>query len=280
MSRVKGGCSLTGRAPIRSASLALLLAIVGEAIATPPALFAQSAPQGGSQAANLDELSAAVARYYEKPFDIPKFLSAWESSGARGTPGILGFLAGVCAKHPAKIHTRVTARLNRETQAVVIQSLRLAGRVADAKRAAEQWGWPPEQIAPITPVRPLREMKAEAPAHFDTFWGASFATGDAAYVRPIYDYFATIANQPDIDARDIVVVAVATHRRDADAVQAVAKKYPRDTTVRIIYAASALWSLESNGRQHKYAATALDRYTKENAGTAAIKALEQMRSFR
>lgn len=106
---------------------------------------------------------------------------------------------------------------------------------------------------------------------------ASFATGDEAYVRPIYAYYGSVASLPGVDVRDIVAMVVLRHRPNKDAMDVITKKYPQDTLVRLVYAASALWSLESNGRQHKFVATALDRYAKEKPKSPATEGLAELR---
>jgi hypothetical protein len=258
----------------RPLRLAFLLATFVTSIAAPPTLLAQS----GNPPVNARQLSDAFARYYEKPFDIPQFLYAWDGLGRPGPDGVIGFLAGVFAKHPDRIDTTTTAPLNRQMQAAVFLGLCLADRNGEAKAAAERWRWPSERIGRMAQFRPLLELKAELPAHFDMFWGATFATGNAAYVRPIYDYYVAVVTQRDVDAHDILTAAMSKHRSDKSAMDVVTKKYPRDILVRVIVAASALWSLESNARQHKFVAIALDQYAKESPDSPAIATFKQMRN--
>lgn len=243
-----------------------------------PAALAQDAPKRVTTYANVGELERALARYYERSFDVPQFLSEWERLGAPAREGMAGFLAGLFAKYPDRIRPAAAAKLGLEGQVAVIQGLRFAGKHTEAINAAKQWNWPPEQIAPITPLQPLRGMKAEGPVAFDIMWAASFATADAAYVRPIFDYYASVAAQPEIDVRDIVAVVMAKHRPNNEAIQALAKKYPRETFMRLLYASSALWSLESNARQHKFVAAALDRYAKDLPTSPATQGLAELRA--
>jgi hypothetical protein len=264
---------MAGR-PIAAFLLAFLL--LG---ATLSALSAQQTRPDAKAVPSLRELETAVSRYYEKPLDILQFLARWEQSGGPGRDAIMGFLAGVFVKHPAEIQ-RVTSaeNLGRMAQAAVVQGLRLADRYPEALGAAAGWGWPQNQIEQIIPVRPLRQAAAEHPSTFDVLWAASFATGDEVYVRPIFDYYAATAGNWDIDVRDIVTIAIARHRPNKDAVEAIAKKYPRETTMRIVFAASALWSLESNARQHRFVADALDRYAKGHPHPTAERGLNELRA--
>ena len=90
----------------------------------------------------------------------------------------------------------------------------------------------------------LGQAPAEHPRSFDVLWAASFAIGDAAYLRPIYEYYAAVAAQPGVDVHDIVTAVLAKQRNDKAALEALGKKYPREALLRVVFASSALWSLE------------------------------------
>ena len=199
------------------------------------------------------------------------------AGGRTRAPFMMGFLAGLFAKQPEQIKIATAAKLGRPAQAAVIQGLRLAGRHPEAIAAAKSWDWSAEQMAPITPLRPLGEVKPTQPGSFDIFWAASFATGDEAYVRPIYDYYDTVASTADVDVQDIVAIVTLRARRDRAGLEAIKQKYPDATFRRVVNASSALWSLESNARQHKFVASALDRYVKEKPGSPAIEGLAELR---
>jgi hypothetical protein len=240
--------------------------------ATPEPSFAQS-----TNPPTLGDFQNALARHYEKPVDIRRLLSDWEQLGAPRRDAMMGFLAGIFAKSSREVDLVTAANLGRSAQVVVIQGLRLADRHPDAVAAAKRWGWPPEQMAPITPVRPLRSLIPEQASSFDVLWAASFATGDSAYVRPIYDFYDATASTPGIDVRDIVAIVILRSRRDKGALDAIKKKYALETFVRIIHASSALWSLESNSRQHKFVAVALNRFTQEKPTSPAAEGLAELR---
>jgi hypothetical protein len=228
-------------------------------------------------APSATDLDRAISRYYEKPVDIPHLLSDWEKSGVGGRDAMMGFLAGIFAKQPEQIKIVTAATFGRQTQAAVIQGLRLADRHADAVAAAKSWGWPQEQITPITPVTPLRQAKVSHPSSFDVLWAASFATGDPAYVRPIYDYYESVASLPGVDVRDLVSIVMLRHRPNKEAMEALKNKYPQDAFMRVVFASSALWSLDSNARQHKFVAAALNGFQNEKAGSPASAGLADMR---
>jgi hypothetical protein len=245
--------------------------------AIPRHLGAQEAGGHPNVAPNLRDLGAAISRYYEKPVDLPRLLADWEQAGGPARDSMMGFLAGLFAKQPEQIKIATAAKLGRPAQAAVIQGLRLAGRHPEAIAAAKSWDWSAEQMAPITPLRPLGEVKPTQPGSFDIFWAASFATGDEAYVRPIYDYYDTVASTADVDVQDIVAIVTLRARRDRAGLEAIKQKYPDATFRRVVNASSALWSLESNARQHKFVASALDRYVKEKPGSPAIEGLAELR---
>ena len=201
-----------GRSACRNLALAIAFALCLTS-AGPVSLHAQD---GRSNAPAIDarEFEQRISRYYEKPTDLQRILSDWEQLGGPGRDAMMGFLAGIFAKSPKEIGTATAARLGRPGQALVIQGLRLADRHPEAVSAAKRWEWPPEQMAPITPVWPLRQSKPEHPSSFDVLWAASFATGDDAYVRPIWDYYDSIASTAGVDVRDIVAIVFLRNQRD------------------------------------------------------------------
>lgn len=219
-----------------------------------------------------------LERYYEKPFDVPAYIQAWEKAGRQGPDAVLGFLAGVFTKSPQQVARVGALTLEKPAQIIVVQALRFAQKTDDARMTAQRWGWPVDELARIAPVPPLLKTRPEEPGHFDTFWGASFATGDAAYVRPIFDYYAGATTEPDVDVNDIVAVVVSRVKSDKDTMDIIARKYPRERLRWVVFAASALWSLDSNARQHKFVATALDAYVKESPTSPASKGIAALRT--
>lgn len=236
---------------------------------------AQTAPNGDKP--RLSEYQAALGRYYEKPFDIPTFIHDWEKSSRRSENVVLGFLTGLFAKHPEQADKLAAGTFQPPTQLAIILSLQRADRVPEAKRVAERWGWSAQQVASITPVPLLNQIKADHPEVFDALWAASFAGADARYVRPIYDFYVRTASEEGIDAADMTTIALARHSGDVGTVRALASKYSQSVFPRVVYAASALWSLESNARQHAFVAAALDGFLKEQPDSKATKALQEYR---
>ena len=183
---------------------AVILTIL--AITAPSNLFAQSSDTT-QRPVSAAQLGKAVAYYYERPFDVPKFLTEWERLGSLGTDATTGFLVGVFTKEPNRTQPIVSAKLQPQTQTIVIDALQLARRTAEAKAAATQWGWSAERISKfIVLPQPIQAVRLRHPKQFDIMWGASFATGDASYVRPIYEFYAAVSEQQGTDVRDIVTV--------------------------------------------------------------------------
>jgi acetyl-CoA synthetase len=85
---------------------------------------------------------------------------------------------------------------------------------------------------------------------------------------------STLADPAVVD--DLITV-VARHRRDNQTTAELGKKYSREIFIRIAFAASALWSLESNASQHKFIAAALDGYVKEQPNSPAARGLIDLR---
>lgn len=251
----------------------LSMGMVVAALAILPVQAQNTSPLAG--VVDAKTLGVAISRYYEKPFDIPEFLAKWQQFGRPGMEGMVGFLAGIFVKHPAEIRRVTAVAFDGTTQGVIVTALRVARRNDEAKKAAWAWNWPVEKL-PAWNTRPFTSLPVIAPGVLDAFWGASFATGDSAYVRPIYDYYLSVAGQSDVDVRDIVNLARTRRALNKEA----SAKYSRETLAKIIIASSALWSLESNARQHKFVAAALDQYARAQPRNPAVTALAEFRAAR
>src|SRR5688572_14389441 len=83
-----------------------------------------------------------IERYYEKPFDVPAYIQAWEKAGRQGSDAVLGFLAGVFTKSPQQVPRVGALTLEKPAQLIVVQALRFAQKADDARMFAQRWGWP------------------------------------------------------------------------------------------------------------------------------------------
>jgi hypothetical protein len=224
-----------------------------------------------------EALHDAITYYYQRSSDVVSILTDWERSGSKAPNPLTGFLAGLFAKHPEQIEHVTDATLGLDAQIVVVRGLLLADGYDLAIAAAEKWGWPAEQVGNIVPHPALRGHKAENPEQFDLMWGASFATGDEAYVRPVFEYYSSAVDRQGVEVGDVVRLALAFRTEDKDAMIALRDKYSDDVFPRLVNATAALWSLESNSRQHKFVADAVNRFFQEQPGSAAASGFLELR---
>jgi len=227
--------------------------------------------------AKAQALRATLFHYYEKPTDFGRLLMDLDETGRGRLEFVLGFLAGVFAKHPDAIEVAKSTKLGRDTQSAVFQSPRLAEKYPEAIVAAKQWGWPLDQMTRIEPVPPLRQLRVEHRSILDALLGASLATGDEVYVRQIYDHYDSVASAGDVDIHDIVAVALLKPRSDKDGVEALKRKYSKNALKRLNLASWALAMLKGQAREHKFVAEALDRYAKEKPGSPTNEGFAQLR---
>jgi hypothetical protein len=219
-----------------------------------------------------------------RPERLNGFLAQFQDTPVAEQPqaflALSGFFAAVCVAHPDQFPRMVPADLKPKTAAAISAAVRMCGneRVAAALKSTLERSAPDKQTrAAISSLPRLSELRVTQPTHLDILWSASFATANLAYVRPIYNFYVAATAQPGVDVRDIVAIVMLKHRPNKEAMDAISAKYPRDTLIRIIYAASALWSLDSNVRQHTFVATALSGYEKEAAGSVAVQGLAETR---
>ena len=121
-------------------------------------------------------------------------------------------------------------------------------------------------------------MKVEHRSILDALLGASFATGDEAYVRQIYDCYDSVASAGDVEVRDTVDAALLKPRRDKQAIEANKKKYSTDALKRLNLASWALLMLAGQAREHKFVADALDRYVKAQPNSPAAQGVNELRA--
>jgi hypothetical protein len=192
-------------------------------------------------------------------------------------PPVAGLLAFVFKAHPDWIDRLLPAQLDPKTAPTIAAALRLSGntkkledlgsRLHSAgfdRRLAHEFGG--------LPLR-LEELQITTPTHLDIMWGASFASGDARYVRMIIDFFAQSANRSESIALDIVEVALVMAGGPNDRMPKLREKYGDAQGRQIVFAATALWALQSNARQHAFVEQAAKKYVEDRAGTFAAKAL-------
>ena len=142
---------------------------------------------------------------------------------------------------------------------------------------AGKWRWDDAEVAKLGEIKPLAHLVPEGPSDLDTLWGAAFATGDAAYVRKIFDFYAAVANDPAVEFGDIIRVIEARRSNKMDSLRGIGERYSPEMAQKIVFAASAIWSLMANAAAHPFVKAELDRVEKEAATTNAVKAMVALR---
>jgi len=190
-------------------------------------------------------------------------------------PAMIGFLAVLFAKYPNQVDAMIPPDLAPRLQGAVAVALYLAGRADKAREIADRiksagLGTVSFENVPKT----LDTVEARVPNDFDVLWGASFASGDPRYCLKILDRFAAFANV-DGHAEDTVAV-IKARAANAD-LRWLLEKRGEASARDIVLMASALWSLDSNARQHEFVRSALDSYIKSHPDTPASQALLALR---
>jgi hypothetical protein len=238
------------------------------------------AQQPQAQAAPNDTL---LTTFYKdpRPERLIGFLEQLQRSPAAQSweayPPVAGFLAFVFRSHPEDIEKLIPGRLDAKVAEAIAAALRLSGNQAlyekfqprlaksgrDAELAAVFVNLPPR----------LEELQITTPSNLDILWGAAFASGDAKFVLMIIDYFARTANLDEDVARDIARTVVAMAGGPRDVFNQLRGRYGVLAARQVVFAASALWAIQSNARQHEFVDGVVTKYIAEHPGTPAQKAL-------
>jgi hypothetical protein len=246
-----------------------------------PALAQQPAPrQDGLTEEQFtyfyrDPRPARLVGFIEK-YDAPPVERKWDAY-----PPLVGFFAVIFRKHPDWIERLVPARLNARMGETVTAAIQLAGnpakaaslrpRLAQAGSDAQLKG----EYARL--ASRLEDLRVVMPTHLDILWGASFASGDGRYAGMIIDFFARTANRSERIAIDVAQTAIALMGGPKESVRELRGRHGDDLAREIIYAATALWALQSNARQHPFVDEVVAKYVQEHGGTPAEKALSALR---
>ena len=188
-----------------------------------------------------------------------------------------GVLAVVFRKHPTSIDKLLPRTMTARTAEVVTAALTLAGSRASLQRLRPR-------LAAAGSDPTLKAEFAELPdhpekvvirtgTHLDLVWGAAFATGDERFPTMIASFVAQTANRSELVAIDVALVAVALSGGPRDILGTLRSKYGDQGAREIVIAATGLWALGSNARQHPFVASAVEKYVQAHSGTPANKAL-------
>jgi hypothetical protein len=191
--------------------------------------------------------STEAATKIVKAFGKPPYI------GNTGSyPPLTGFLAAVFLKYPDNIDTIVAAEVDPRGLWSTAIALRLAGQEKKAEAISARM-----QAAELKPPAldklpmSLEMVQAQTPSDFDVLWGASFATGDPRYCLKILEAFRSYANK-DNNAGVLVVIEREIEKGSKGDLRWVRQKWGDAKTIELIYMATALWALRSNGAQHEF----------------------------
>jgi hypothetical protein len=257
--------------------------IVCCAIAVSVNCVAAQKPDAAAEALAVSNAMNTFYRAAKKP-DMGDLISRWErlptSDQPAALPPMIGFLAAYFEKNPKEVDRVLNRSYTRKGQTIVLISLEGAGNDSAAQRAANKWHWSDADTGKLAAIKPLDRLVPESPSDLDTLWGAAFSTGNPSYVRRIFDFYANIANDPKIEFGDVVRVVEAKRDNKMDSLRGIGERYSPEMAQKIVFAASALWSLMANATVHPFVKAELDRVEKEAAATNAVKAMVALRQPR
>jgi hypothetical protein len=246
------------------------------------ALMVEARAQPQSQVPLDDDL---FLHFYNnpEPARLVGFLESYQERAPswNAFPPVTGFFAVVFRRNVDWIDRLVPDHPDSRTAVAINAALRLAGEPAirpnlqsrlaaagaDARLRAELAGLPLQ----------LERLHVVTPTHLDVLWGASFASGDARYVRMIVDFLAMTANRSELTAIDVAKVVLAMSGGPRDILGQLKDKYGEGAR-EIVFAASAAWALDANARQHLFIGDFLMGYITANSGSPTAKLLSALRT--
>jgi hypothetical protein len=260
-------------------------AAVHKALALAVAFVLLALGPAAAQPAKAPPRDDLLTYFYKDPRSerLVGFLENYELSHEKweAYPPLAGFFAVVFQRHPDWIDRLVPARFGPKVGTTLFAALRLSGQGARAQalrpRLAEA-GLDPKLQAEFSglPAR-LDDLQVVTATHMDILWGASFASGDPRHARKLMDFLARIANRSERVALDVAKIAVAVMGGRKESLGELRGRYGDNEFREIVFAATALWGLASNARQHDFVDRAVAAYIRQNPGTPATKALDALR---
>lgn len=187
-------------------------------------------------------------------------------------PPVVGFLAALVSRHPGELDVLLPKTASPGTTRAIIYALQTGGQPAAAVARAEKAGWSAQEISGLKNIGTRPEaVPIATPSDLDFHWGASFATGDQRFVRPIWQAYAAVANRGDVVADDIVATARAMRDRTSG-LRAIAERYGEKGFREIVLASAALWAMDSNMRQHAFIRAAVVELGRSHGNDPASRA--------
>ena len=208
-------------------------------------------------------------------FDHLKTMPAAQSWEA--FPPVAGFYAYVFRSFPNDVEKLIPDTLDAKSAETIAAALRLSGNQAEYEKfqpRLAQTGRDLQLASVFVNLPPrLEELQITTPSNLDILWGAAFASGDPKFVVMIIDYFAKTANLDDEIAHDIARTVAAMAGGPREIFEQLRTRYGVLAARQVVFAASALWAIQSNARQHEFVNDVVTEYIDQHPGTGAQKAL-------
>jgi hypothetical protein len=239
-----------------------------------------AAAQTQMQAAPGDTL---LTTFYKDPrperlvgfFDQLRTMPAAQSWEA--FPPVAGFYAFVFRRFPNDVEKLIPPAPDARAAETIAAALRLSGNAAEYDKFVPRLANTGRnlELAAVFANLPsrLEALQITTPSNLDILWGAAFASGDAKFVDMIIDYFARTANLDDEVARDIVRTVIAMAGGSRQIFNELRTRYGVLAARQVVVAASALWAIQSNARQHDFIDRVVTTYIDQHPNTLAQKAL-------
>jgi hypothetical protein len=164
-------------------------------------------------------------------------------------PPIIGFLAGLLAANPNRTDLLPinASQILRSDLAVAYS---LSGQPERGLALAQEIGLDEKSQAFIRSSRPLHNLTVRSPTELDYLWGAAFATGNPAYIKPIVRRFVQLMDQPQ-KASDVLAMTEFMHTRKGD-IRAIKDRYERSALLDLALASAILAALSKNAAEHEF----------------------------
>jgi len=164
-------------------------------------------------------------------------------------PPIIGFMAGLLATDPQR-KDLLPSDASHRLRADLALAYGLSGQPERGLAVAREIGLDEKQQAIISSSPSLRKLTIRNPTELDYLWGAAFATGDSAYIKPIVQRFMQLADQPQ-KANDVLAMTEFMHMRRSD-MRTIKERYDRPTLLDLALASAILAALSKNAAEHEF----------------------------
>jgi hypothetical protein len=230
-----------------------------------------------------------LANFYLQPQpdrvqEYLKGIDAADLADAKRSLGLVtGFMTEVLRANPGRVEGWLAGGpYSRNTQAALVSALWLAGTPDAARGAAKRFAWPERELKgffdPLARAKDLDAINPNTGNELDMFWGAFFASGEARHVNRILYAYNSRARNAGIAPLDIQLLATAVGTRkpspaDAEQMERMKARYSPASRYAVAIAATALWALGSNSRQHDRVREIVTGYLKGAHNDAATTVL-------